>query len=84
MDPKTNYKIKRKIGVGGMATVYLAQDVALNRDVAIKVLQIDPGLKLSKEARNQKVLRWKLQITISSGSISSFSEAASLKRNAAE
>ena len=58
MDPKTNYKIKRKIGVGGMATVYLAQDVALNRDVAIKVLQIDPGLKLSKEARNQKVLRF--------------------------
>ena len=58
MDPKTNYKIKRKIGVGGMATVYLAQDVALNRDVAIKVLQIDPGVKLSKEARTQKVLRF--------------------------
>jgi len=58
MDPRANYKIKKKIGAGGMATVYLAHDVALNRDVAIKVLQIDPGLKLSKEARNQKVLRF--------------------------
>ena len=58
MDPKTNYKIKSKIGVGGMATVYLAHDVALNRDVAIKILRIDPRLKLRQEARNEKVLRF--------------------------
>ncbi len=58
MDPKTNYKIKKKIGAGGMASVYLAHDVALNRDVAIKVLQIDPGLKLSQEARNEAILRF--------------------------
>jgi serine/threonine-protein kinase len=58
MDPKTNYKIKTKIGAGGMASVYLAHDVALNRDVAIKVLQIDPRLKLSQEARDEAVLRF--------------------------
>jgi serine/threonine-protein kinase len=58
MDPRSNYKIKKKIGAGGMASVYLAHDVALNRDVAIKVLQIDPGLKLSKEARNEAILRF--------------------------
>jgi serine/threonine-protein kinase len=58
MDPRANYKIKKKIGAGGMASVYLAHDVALNRDVAIKVLQIDPGLKLSQERRNEVILRF--------------------------
>ena len=58
MDPRTNYKIKSKIGEGGMAAVYLAHDVALNRDVAIKVLRIDPRLQLSEEARNEIVLRF--------------------------
>lgn len=32
------YEIIRRIGVGGMATVYLARDVNLNREVAIKML----------------------------------------------
>ncbi len=58
MDTRANYKIKAKIGEGGMATVYLAHDVALNRDVAIKVLRIDPRLKLSQEARNEITLRF--------------------------
>jgi serine/threonine protein kinase len=58
MEPKANYKIKSKIGEGGMATVYLAHDVALNRDVAIKVLRIDPRRKLSEEAKGETVLRF--------------------------
>jgi len=58
MEPKTSYKIKSKIGEGGMAAVYLAHDVALNRDVAIKILRIDPRRKLSAEARNEIVLRF--------------------------
>jgi len=32
------YEIIKKLGAGGMATVYLAREIALNRDVAIKVL----------------------------------------------
>src|SRR4029450_5030557 len=32
------YRIDRQIGVGGMATVYLAHDLKHDRDVAIKVL----------------------------------------------
>ena len=36
------YRIEREIGVGGMATVYLAQDLKHDRKVAIKVL--DPEL----------------------------------------
>jgi tRNA A-37 threonylcarbamoyl transferase component Bud32 len=58
MEPKTNYKIKGKIGEGGMATVYLAYDVALDRDVAIKVLRIDPRRKLGAEAKNEILLRF--------------------------
>src|SRR5262249_38988705 len=33
------YRIERELGVGGMATVYLAQDLKHQRRVAIKVLK---------------------------------------------
>lgn len=33
------YRIKRELGQGGMATVYLAQDLKHDRQVAIKVLK---------------------------------------------
>ncbi|MFD1360289.1 Stk1 family PASTA domain-containing Ser/Thr kinase [Lentibacillus salinarum] len=35
------YKIKETIGGGGMADVYLAEDIILDRHVAIKVLRMD-------------------------------------------
>ena len=35
------YKIKRLIGGGGMANVYLGDDTILNREVAIKVLKLE-------------------------------------------
>ncbi|MDX5476256.1 MAG: Stk1 family PASTA domain-containing Ser/Thr kinase [Bacillaceae bacterium] len=35
------YKILEAIGSGGMATVYLAHDMILARDVAVKVLRLD-------------------------------------------
>lgn len=35
------YKIIKTIGGGGMASVYLANDIILNRDVAIKVLRLE-------------------------------------------
>lgn len=31
------YRLERELGAGGMATVYLAQDLKHDRDVAIKV-----------------------------------------------
>ncbi len=51
------YKIVASIGAGGSSQVYLAQDAALNREVAVKVLDAaaaaDPGLRkmFVKEAR---------------------------------
>ncbi|MEN1966924.1 Stk1 family PASTA domain-containing Ser/Thr kinase [Lentibacillus sp. N15] len=35
------YQIKETIGGGGMANVYLARDIILDRDVAIKVLRLE-------------------------------------------
>src|SRR5512140_57779 len=40
------YALEREIGRGGMATVYLAQDLKHHRPVAIKVLAPEIGLAL--------------------------------------
>jgi serine/threonine-protein kinase len=43
------YAIEREIGAGGMATVYLAEDLKHDRNVAIKVLHPDLGAALGGE-----------------------------------
>lgn len=43
------YTIERELGVGGMATVYLARDVKHDRHVAIKVLRHDLSHSLGPE-----------------------------------
>src|SRR5688500_18445839 len=43
------YRIERQIGQGGMATVYLAEDVKLGREVALKVLRPELGVVLGTE-----------------------------------
>src|SRR5881396_2955618 len=43
------YRIEREIGQGGMATVYLAQDVRHDRHVALKVLNPELGAILGVE-----------------------------------
>src|SRR5438105_1270317 len=43
------YEIERELGSGGMATVYLAEDIRHDRDVAIKVLHPDLGAALGSE-----------------------------------
>ncbi|HEY0753992.1 MAG TPA: protein kinase [Ktedonobacteraceae bacterium] len=38
-----HYKIKRQIGYGGMATVFLGEDIHLGREIALKVFWPRPG-----------------------------------------
>src|SRR5579883_2785393 len=52
--PSDRFEIKGSIGQGGMATVFLAHEPALERDVAIKVL---PGQALHDEDSKARFLR---------------------------
>src|ERR1041385_16297 len=51
----SHYELQRRIGAGGMGEVYLANDLALGRQAALKVLPPDFGpalrLRLIQEAR---------------------------------
>jgi serine/threonine-protein kinase len=44
-----SYAIERELGVGGMATVYLAQDLKHDRKVALKVLKPELAAVLGAE-----------------------------------
>jgi serine/threonine-protein kinase len=43
------YRIERRLGSGGMATVYLAEDLKHTRPVAIKVLRPELAAQLGHE-----------------------------------
>jgi len=43
------YRVERELGAGGMATVYLAEDLKHEREVALKVLQPELGAALGAD-----------------------------------
>jgi tetratricopeptide (TPR) repeat protein len=49
------YALKREIGAGGMATVYLAQDLRHERDVAVKVLRPELAATLGPERFHREI-----------------------------
>ncbi|MDE3171445.1 MAG: serine/threonine protein kinase, partial [Gemmatimonadota bacterium] len=49
------YRIERELGAGGMATVYLAQDLKHDRKVAIKVLKPELAAVLGAERFVQEI-----------------------------
>ena len=58
MGKKSNYKILKKIGQGGMSTVYLAHDISLDRKVAIKTLRLDDLLRSKEDRKREMLLRF--------------------------
>ena len=49
------YRIERELGVGGMATVYLAEDLKHKRRVAVKVLKPELAAVLGAERFVQEI-----------------------------
>lgn len=49
------YQIRRELGRGGMATVFLARDIRHERDVALKVLRPELGIGAERFLREIKV-----------------------------
>ena len=57
------YLIERELGQGGMATVYLAEDIRHQRQVALKVLRPDLAAALGPEptGRLQRIAAMQLR-----------------------
>src|SRR6266566_9635184 len=51
----SRYEIERELGHGSMATVYLARDLKLNREVAVKVLLPELGFALGPERFRREI-----------------------------
>src|SRR4030088_3367521 len=52
----TRYRLERELGRGGMATVFLAQDLKHDRPVALKVLHPEIAAALGTERSHQEIM----------------------------
>jgi serine/threonine-protein kinase len=53
----TAYRLERELGGGGMSRVYLAEEVALGRQVVIKVLPPDLAAAINVERFRREIRR---------------------------
>jgi serine/threonine protein kinase/predicted ATPase len=51
-----SYKIEREVGGGGMSNVFVAEEIALGRKVALKVLRPDLAVEISTERFKREIL----------------------------
>ena len=58
---ESRYRVTREVGVGGMATVYLAHDLRHDREVALKVTHPEVALALGKERFLREIKLKKLE-----------------------
>ena len=54
-DLHDKYAVERELGRGGMATVYLARDLKLDRKVAVKVLHPDLGIAVGADRFRREI-----------------------------
>ncbi len=66
----TRYRIEHELGQGGMATVYLAQDLRHDRQVAIKVLRPELAAVLGADRFVQEISVRKDSVRGSSANVS--------------
>ena len=57
------YAIQEEIGAGGMATVYLAEDLKHHRKMAVKVLRPELAAVLGQTPRSQRHIRSGVELT---------------------
>ena len=56
------YKLIKTLGEGGMANVYLARDLILDRDVAVKVLRLDLQNDADFSVKPWRQVNWSIPI----------------------